>query len=69
MYLLFYIKGKTKKCSSKWLEGVDIKYKNEFRHKGCFSLLVLSVRNSNCNTSHISNSQLKIQIIAEHTQP
>ena len=45
------------------------KYKNEFRHKGCFSLLVLSVRNSNCNTSHISNSQLKIQIIAEHTQP
>ena len=72
---------------------VDIKYKNEFRHKGCFSLLVLSVksklyryknefwykacfsllvlsvRNSNCSTSHIPNSQLKIQIIAEHTQP
>ena len=23
---------------------VDIKYKNEFRHKGCFSLLVLSVK-------------------------
>ena len=69
MYLLFYIEGKTKKHSSKWLEGVDIKYKNEFQHKGCFSLLVLSVRNSNCNTSHISNSQLKIQIITEHTQP
>ena len=46
--LLFYIKGKTKERSSKWLEGVDIKYKNEFRHKGCFSLLVLSVKNSNC---------------------
>ena len=44
-------------------------YKNEFRHKACFSLLVLSVRNSNCNMSHIPNSQLKIQIIAEHTQP
>ena len=68
MYLLFYIKGKTKKSSSKWLEGVDIKYKNEFRHKCCFSLLVLSVRNSNCNTSHISNSQLKIRIIVKHTQ-
>ena len=36
MYLLFYIEGKTKKRSSKWLEGVDIKYKNEFRHTGCF---------------------------------
>ena len=23
---------------------VDIKYKNEFQHKGCFSLLVLSVK-------------------------
>ena len=69
MYLLLYIEGKTKKHSSKWLEGVDIKYKNKFQHKGCFSLLVLSVRNSNCNTSHISNSQLKIQIIAKHTQP
>ena len=34
-----------------------------------FSLLVLAVRNSNCDTSHIPNSQLKIQIIAEHTQP
>ena len=34
-----------------------------------FSLLVLSVRNSNCDTSHIPNSQLKIQIIAEHAQP
>ena len=34
-----------------------------------FSLLVLSVRNSNCDTSHIPNNQLKIQIIAEHTQP
>ena len=34
-----------------------------------FSLLVLSVRNSNCDMSHIPNSQLKIQIIAEHTQP
>ena len=44
------------------------KYKNEFQHKACFSLLVLSVRNSNCNTSHIPNSQLKIQIIAEYTQ-
>ena len=44
-------------------------YKNEFWHKACFWLLVLSVRNSNCDTSHIPNSQLKIQIIAEHTQP
>ena len=44
-------------------------YKNEFQHKGCFLLLILSVRNSNCNTSHIPNSHLKIQIIAEHTQP
>ena len=44
-------------------------YKNKFRHKACFSLLVLSVRNSNCDTSHIPNSQLKIQIIAEYTQP
>ena len=43
-------------------------YKNEFRHKACFSLLVLSDRNSNCDTSHIPNSQLKIQIIAEYTQ-
>ena len=33
------------------------------------SLLVLSVKNSNCDTSHILNSQLKIQIIAEYTQP
>ena len=40
-----------------------------FWHKACFSLLVLSVRNSNCDTSHIPNSQLKIQIIAEYTQP
>ena len=48
MYLLFYIEGKTKKRSSKWLEGVDINYKNEFRHKGCFLLLILSVRDSNC---------------------
>ena len=48
MYLLFYIEGKTKKRSSKWLEGVDINYKNEFRRKGFFLLLVLSVRNSNC---------------------
>ena len=47
------------------IEGVDIKYKNEFWHKGCFLLLVLS----NCNTYHIPNSQLEIQIIAEHTQP
>ena len=69
MDFLFYIKGKTKKRSSKWLEGVDIKYKNEFQHKGCFLLLVLSVKNSNCNMSHIPNSQLKIQIIAEYTQP
>ena len=44
-------------------------YKNEFRHHACFSLLVLSVKNSNYNTSHIPNSQLKIQIIAEHIQP
>ena len=44
-------------------------YKNEFQHKACFSLLVLLVRNSNCDTSHIPNGQLKIQIIAEHTQP
>ena len=42
MYLLFYIKGKTKKRSSKWLEGVDINYKNEFRHKGCFLLFCQS---------------------------
>ena len=48
MCLLFYIEGKTKKHSSKSLEGVDIKYKNEFWHNGCFLLLVLSVRNSNC---------------------
>ena len=45
------------------------RYKNEFQHKACFLLLVLSVRNSNCSTSHIPNRQLKIQIIAEHTQP
>ena len=43
-------------------------YKNKFWHKACFSLLVLSDRNSNCDTSHIPNSQLKIQIIAEYTQ-
>ena len=72
---------------------VDIKYKNEFRHKCCFSLLFyqlnincIDVRtnfgtklvfrylfcqseNSNCSTSHVPNSQLKIQIIAEYTQP
>ena len=48
MCLLFCIEGKTKKRSSKWLEGVAIKYKNEFWHKACFSLLVLSVKNSNC---------------------
>ena len=40
-----------------------------FGTKLVFSLLVLSVRNSNCDTSHIPNSQLKIQIIAEYTQP
>ena len=34
-----------------------------------FSLLLLSVRNSNCCTSHIPIRQLKIQIIAEYTQP
>ena len=34
-------------------------YKNEFWHKACFLLLVLSVKNSNCNTYHIPNSQLK----------
>ena len=39
MYLLFYIEGKTKNQSSKWLEGVDINYRNEFRHKGCFRYL------------------------------
>ena len=44
-------------------------YKNEFQHHACFSLLVLSVKNSNHNTHHIPNSQLKIQIIAEYTQP
>ena len=44
-------------------------YKNEFWHEACFSLLVLSVKNSNCNTYHIPNSQLEIQIIAEYTQP
>ena len=44
-------------------------YKNEFRHKGYYLLLILPVRNSNGNTSHISNSQLKIQIIVKHTQP
>ena len=43
-------------------------YKNEFQHKACFSLLVLSVKNSNCNMYHIPNSQLEIQIIAEYTQ-
>ena len=43
-------------------------YKNGFRHPACFSLLVLSVKNSNHNTHHIPNSQLEIQIIAEHTQ-
>ena len=49
MYLLFYIKGKTKKRGSKWLEGVDIKYKNEFRHKGCFFVTCfVSYKNSNC---------------------
>ena len=73
MYLLFYIEGKTKKRSSKWLEGVDIKYKNEFRHKGCFLLLVLSVKNLNCiyiRTNfgtklvfHYLFCQLEIQII------
>ena len=44
-------------------------YKNKFWHHTCFSLLVLSVRNSNYNTYHIPNSQLEIQIIAEYTQP
>ena len=34
-----------------------------------FSLLVLPDRNSNCDTSHIPYSRLKIQIIAEYTQP
>ena len=73
MYLLFYIEGGTKKHSSKWLEGVDIKYKNKFRHKGCFSLLILSVRNSNCiyiRTNfgtkvvfHYLFCQLEIQIV------
>ena len=43
-------------------------YKNEFWHKACFLLLVLSARNSNCDMSHIPNSQLKMQIIAAHTQ-
>ena len=73
MYLLFYIEGKTKKRSSKWLEGVDINYKNEFWHKGCFSLLVFSVRNSNCiymetnfgtkAVIHYLFCQLEIQIV------
>ena len=44
-------------------------YKNKFQHHACFSLLVLSVKNSNCDTSHIPNSQLEIQIIAEYTEP
>ena len=44
-------------------------YKNEFQHRACFSLLVLSVKNSNRNTYHIQNSQLEIQIIAGYTQP
>ena len=44
-------------------------YKNEFRHHACFSLAVLSVKNSNYNMYHILNSQLEIQIIAEYTQP
>ena len=44
-------------------------YKNEFRHHACFSLLVLPVKNSNCNMYHIPNSQLELQIIAEYTQP
>ena len=44
-------------------------YKTEFRHHACFLLLVLPVRNSNCNMYHIPNSQLEIQIIAEYTQP
>ena len=44
-------------------------YKNEFWHHAYFSLLVLSVKNSNYNTYHIPNSQLEIQIIAEYTQP
>ena len=44
-------------------------YKNEFWHHACFSLLALSVKNSNYNTYHIPNSQLEIQIIAEYTQP
>ena len=73
MYLLFYIEGKTKKHSSKWLEGVDINYKNEFRHKGCFLLLILCVRNSNCIyirmnfgtkvVFHYLLCQLEIQIV------
>ena len=42
-------------------------YKNEFWHHAYFSLLVLSVKNSNYNTYHIPNSQLEIQIIAEYT--
>ena len=44
-------------------------YKNEFWHHACFSLLVLSVKNSNRNMYHIPNSQLEIQIIAEYTWP
>ena len=73
MYLLFYIKGKTKKRSSKWLEGVDINYRNEFRHKGCFLLLIMSVGNSNCIyirmnfgtkvVFHYLFCQLEIQIV------
>ena len=73
MCLLLYIEGKTKKRSSKWLEGVDIKYKNEFWHKACFSLLVLSVKYSNCIyirmnfgtklVFHYLFCQLEIQIV------
>ena len=34
-----------------------------------FRYLFCQLKNSNCNTYHIPNSQLEIQIIAEYTQP
>ena len=39
MYLLFYIEGKTKKRSSKWLEGVDINIRTNFGTKVVFRYL------------------------------
>ena len=66
---------------------VDIKYKNKFWHKCCFSVLVLSVKSKLYRYKNefwhkacfrylfcqleiqIPIRQLKIQIIAEYTQP